>query len=143
MEGQPVKGLVIFNNANGNLCYSRYFNDKGILSKETGYKNITFDQTDPHKLAAIFFSMRQIAQVIVEEYKEEHPDDNDPNTRIALQQGFQGMKSDSVDYILESHFEHPLTIVLFYDSNDMDEELCRYMCNRILDIYVLKKDKIL
>ena len=53
------------------------------------------------------------------------------------------MKSDSVDYILESHFEHPLTIVLFYDSNDMDEELCRYMCNRILDIYVLKKDKIL
>jgi len=85
MEGQPVKGLVIFNNANGNLCYSRYFNDKGILSKETGYKNITFDQTDPHKLAAIFFSMRQIASVIVDEYKEEHPDDNDPNTRIALQ----------------------------------------------------------
>lgn len=39
----PVKGMVIFNNANGNLAYSRYFNDKGILSKEVGYKNITYD----------------------------------------------------------------------------------------------------
>ena len=55
---QPIKGLVIFNNANGNLCYSRNFNDKGTLSKEIGYKNITFDQADPHKIAAIFFSMR-------------------------------------------------------------------------------------
>ena len=67
MEGQPVKGLVIFNNANGNLCYSRYFNDKGILSKETGYKNITFDQTDPHKLAAIFFKQKYLFILIVKE----------------------------------------------------------------------------
>jgi len=54
----PIKGLVIFNNANGNLCYSRYFNEKGTLSKEVGYKNITFDMADPAKIAAIFFSMR-------------------------------------------------------------------------------------
>ncbi len=34
-------------------------------------------------------------------------------------------------------------MALFYDSADMDDELCRYMCNRILDIYVIKKEKIL
>ena len=45
--------------------------------------------------------MSQIANVIVEEYKEEYPDDNDPNTKLAFQQGFQGMKSDSIDYMLE------------------------------------------
>jgi len=84
----PVKGFIIFNNANGNLAYSRYFNEKGILSKEVGYKNITFDQQDPHKIAAIFFSMRQIANVIAEEYKEEYPDDLDPNSKLAFMQGF-------------------------------------------------------
>ena len=57
VEATPVKGLVIFNNVSGMLCYCRYFNEKGILSKDPGYKNITFDQADPHKLAAIFFSM--------------------------------------------------------------------------------------
>ena len=70
----PIKGLVIFNNSNGALCYCRYFSDK--LSKEVGYKNITFDGPDaPAKIAMIFYSMRQIADVIVEEYKEEHPED--------------------------------------------------------------------
>ena len=101
MPVTPLKGFIIFNSANGNLCYHRYFNDKGVLSKEPGFRNITFDQADPHKIAAIFFSMSQIANVIVEEYKEEYPDDNDPNTKLAFQQGFQGMKSDSIDYMLE------------------------------------------
>ena len=53
----PIKGFIIFNNANGSLCYNKYFNDKGTLSKEVSFKNITFDQQDPHKIAAIFYSM--------------------------------------------------------------------------------------
>ena len=53
------------------------------------------------------------------------------------------MKSDSVDYMLESHDTHPLTVALFYDSRDLDDTICKYFCNRILDIYVLKKEKIL
>ena len=143
MVSAPIKGLVIFNNASGALCYSRYFNEKAVLSKEVGYKNITFDQADPNKIAAIFYSMRCIANVIIEEYKDEHPQDTDPNTRLAFQQGFSGMKSDSVDYMLESHEEYPLTVALFYDSRDMDDTISRYFCNRILDIYVIKKEKIL
>ena len=53
------------------------------------------------------------------------------------------MQSDSIDYIIESHEKYPLTVVLFYDSRDLEEELCKYLCGRILDIYVLKKEKIL
>ena len=53
------------------------------------------------------------------------------------------MKSDSIDYMLETHEVYPLTLALFYDSTDVDDELARYLCNRLLDIYVLKKDKIL
>ena len=139
----PLKGFIIYNSANGNHCYHRYFNDKGVLSKEPGFRNITFDQADPHKIAAIFFSMSQIANVIVEEYKEEYPDDNDPNTKLAFQQGFQGMKSDSIDYMLEQHEQYPLTLALFYDSNELDDDIARYLSQRLLDIYALKKEKIL
>ena len=39
----PIKGFIIFNNANGSLCFSKFFNNKGILSKEAGFRNITFD----------------------------------------------------------------------------------------------------
>ena len=53
------------------------------------------------------------------------------------------MKSDSIDYMLETHEVYPITLALFYDSQDVDDELARYLCNRLLDIYVLKKDKIL
>ena len=46
-----MKGFIILNNKNGNLVYNRYFNERGILSKETGYKNLCFDQQDPLKIA--------------------------------------------------------------------------------------------
>ena len=71
--------------------------------------------------------MSQIASVIVEEYKEEYPEDDDPNTRLAFEQGFQGMKSDSIDYILEAHDTYPLTLALFYDSGDLHDEVARYL----------------
>ena len=65
--------------------------------------------------------MYQIASVICEEYKEEFPEDDDPNTNLAFQQGLQGIKSTSIDYMIESHETYPLTLVLFYDSADLDD----------------------
>ena len=53
------------------------------------------------------------------------------------------MKSSSVDYMLESHDIWPLTVAIFYDSADMEDELTKYLCQRLLDIYVIKKEKIL
>ena len=47
-----MKGFIIFNNRDSSLIYSRYMNDKGMLSKEPGYKNLCFDQTEPEKIAA-------------------------------------------------------------------------------------------
>ena len=38
------------------------------------------------------------------------------------------MKSASIDYMLESHEVYPLTLVLFYDSADLDDNLARYLC---------------
>ena len=56
-----------------------------MLSKEAGFKNITFDGADPHKIAQIFCSMRQIANVIEQEYREEYPEDaDDPNSNMAF-----------------------------------------------------------
>ena len=53
------------------------------------------------------------------------------------------MKSDSIDYYLQSDSTYPLTIALFYDSRDLDDEMISYIATRLLDIYILKKEKIL
>ena len=52
-----MKGFIILDNSDGSLIYSRYLNNMGILSKEPGYKNLCFDQTDPVKIASQFFSL--------------------------------------------------------------------------------------
>ena len=53
MTTTPIKGFIIFNNETGALAYVKYFNAKSILSKEVGFRNITFDPptADPHKIA--------------------------------------------------------------------------------------------
>ena len=84
-----------------------------------------------------------MSEILVEEYKQEFPDDTDPNTRSAFQSGFRSFKSDSLDYLLEHHEAYPLTLVLFYDSRDYDEGIMRYLTIRLLEKYVTKKDKLL
>ena len=36
-----------------------------------------------------------------EEYREEFPNDEDPNTEMAFHKGIQSYKSDSIAYLLE------------------------------------------
>ena len=45
--------------------------------------------------------------------------------------------------MLESHETYPLTLALFYDSGDLEDDIAKYMCLSLLDIYVIKKEKIL
>jgi hypothetical protein len=47
-----MKGFIIYNNKNGTLLYSKYFNSDRKLSKEVGYTNMTFDKQDPLKIAS-------------------------------------------------------------------------------------------
>ena len=101
-----------------------------------------FDRLKVDQIVAQLFSLMQMMKVMAEEYKEEFPGDfeSDPNTRSALLAGFTSYQSDSVDYFLEHNDEHPLTLLLFYDSNEYDPEVMKMMALRILDIYVLKCD---
>jgi hypothetical protein len=73
---------------------------------------------------------------MAEEYKEEYPDDVDPFTKLAFDEGFTGMKSDSCDYCLHHHEEFPLSIVVFYDTREMEEAITRYFAERTMDIFV-------
>ena len=53
-----------------------------------------------------------------EEYKEMYPHQyqQDTDIKLAFKNGFEGFKSDSLDYILDHCAHFPLTLVLFYDS---------------------------
>ena len=61
--------------------------------------------------------------MMVEEFKTEYPDqyEHDINTRTALKSGFRSYKSDNIDYFLEHHEAYPLTIVLFYNSEQLND----------------------
>lgn len=60
---------------------------------------------------------------------------------MSLKSGFKAYKSESIDYFLDHHEQFPLTIVLFYDSEQLIENAMRIMTGKILDIFVYKYEK--
>ena len=58
-----------------------------------------------------------------------------------MKSGFKAYKSESIDYFLDHHEQFPLTIVLFYDSEQLNENAMRIMTGKILDIFVYKYEK--
>jgi len=58
-----------------------------------------------------------------------------------LKSGFRAYKSESVDYFLEHHDQFPLTVVLFYDSELLHENVMRSLTLKILDVFVYKYEK--
>lgn len=92
------------------------------------------------QIASHFFALLKMADMMVEEFKSEFPGqlDSDINTRMALQSGFKAYKSEALDYYLEHHDKYPLTLVLFYDSSQMNDVVMRKLSTKVLDVFVLK-----
>jgi hypothetical protein len=86
-----------------------------------------------------------MTELMIEEYKNEHADpsviENDVNVRMSLKSGFRAFKSESMDYFLEHHETFPLTIVFFYDSDQMQDSIMRSLTVKILDVFVYKFEK--
>ncbi len=70
-----MKGFIIFSRKNGNLVYSKYFNLAGDLSKEVTFQNLVFDGQDPSKIATQFYQLFKMTEIMMEEYKDEYPED--------------------------------------------------------------------
>lgn len=60
---------------------------------------------------------------------------------MALKSGFRSFKSENMDYFLEHHEQFPLTIVLFYDAELLNESIMRSLTIKILDVFVYKYEK--
>ena len=84
-----------------------------------------------------------MSEMMAEEYKAEFPGDDDPNTKAAFGQGFRSFRSDSLDYLLEHHDLYPLSLVIFYDGKESSESIMRYASVKLLEQYVVKKQKYL
>ena len=87
------------------MIHSKYFTRDQKLSKDDNYDNLVFDKQDPSKIAGQFFNLIQMANLMHEEFKDEHPEAHarDSNARSAFAQGFTSYHSDSIDYLLEHH----------------------------------------
>ena len=84
-----------------------------------------------------------MSEMMAEEYKAEFPGHDDPNTKAAFGQGFRSFRSDSLDYLLEHHDLYPLSLVIFYDGKESSESIMRYASVKLLEQYVVKKQKYL
>lgn len=138
-----MKGFIVFNNKQGSLLYSKYFNEEQKLSKESGFTNLVFDKQDPMKIASQFFALMKMTELMAEEYKEEYPEvmDKDPNARMAFHEGFTSYQSDSVDYILQHNDQWPLTLVLFFDQGTHEEDIMRAFAIKLMDVFLFKFEK--
>ena len=123
--------------------YNRYYTEHAKLSKQTDQVNQQFDGQDPLQLASHFFALLKMTEIMVEEFKTEFPQEyeKDVNSKVALRSGFRAYKSENLDYFLEHHDQYPLTIVLFYDSEQMWDNVMRSLAVKILDVFVYKYDK--
>jgi hypothetical protein len=63
------------------------------------------------------------------------------NTRMNLKMGFKAYKSESIDYFLEHHDQFPLTLVLFYNADLLNEGIMRSLTIKIMDVFVYKYEK--
>jgi len=59
-----MKGLIVYNNKNGTLLHSKYFNSEKKLSKEKGFVNMVFDKQDPLKIASQFFVLHKMTEIM-------------------------------------------------------------------------------
>ena len=127
----------------GQLLFSKYFNADQKLSKDDQYDNLIFDKQDPLKIAAQFFALIKMTDIMFEEYKDEYPEalERDQNARQAFKTGFTSYSSDNIDYLLEHHAEFDVTLVLFYSKNEMCEAIMRTLAYKLLDVLVLKNEK--
>ena len=60
---------------------------------------------------------------------------------MALRSGFKAYKSEGLDYFLEHHDVYPLTLVLFYDSELLNETIMKNLTFKLLDVFVYKYEK--
>jgi hypothetical protein len=139
-----MKGFIIFNNASGALVFSRLYEEK--LTKVPDHQSATLDNSaDPLALAAHFFALIKMTELMVEEYKAEVGGDAaldlDVNTRMCVKSGFRGMRSENLDYCLEHHDAYPLTAVLFYDGDLVAEQIMKSLASKILEVFVYKYEK--
>jgi hypothetical protein len=85
-----------------------------------------------------------MTEMMAEEFQNEYGEqqfESDVNTRMSLKSGFKAYKSEYLDYFLEHHDQFPLTCVLFYDSDQMNEGVMRSLTVKILDVFVYKYEK--
>ena len=85
-----------------------------------------------------------MTEIMVEEFKSEYGEqqlESDVNTRMNLKMGFKAYKSESIDYFLEHHDQFPLTLVLFYDADQMNEGIMRSLTLKIMEVFVYKYEK--
>lgn len=138
-----MNGFIIVNLSNGMCIYHKQYVDgfgfKTAAAEDGGEGSSSI--TDPINLASYFFSNMQLVEAMAQEIRESMGGDVDELVEAQLAEGFRGLETEGVSFVVERSSRFNLLIALFYDSDVFQRKIAEMLCNKIIDIFVHKYEK--
>lgn len=135
-----MNGFVIVNLTNGKEVYHKQyvhgFGFKNDDEREDGSASIT----DPVNLASYFFTNIQLIDAMAQEIRETLGG-VDELVEAQLNEGFKGLETEGVSFVVERSTKFNLLIALFYDSDVFERKIAEILCSKIIDIFIHKYEK--
>ncbi|CAI2368870.1 unnamed protein product [Moneuplotes crassus] len=97
--------------------------------------------TDPVNLASYLFTNIKLVEEMAEEIRENLGEAADELIEAQLQEGFKGIESEGVSFVIDKFSKFNILIALFYDSDTFDRKIAEKLANKIIEIFAHKYEK--
>jgi len=97
--------------------------------------------SDPVNLASYLFSNMKLVDEMAEEIREQLGDEADDLVEAQLKEGFRGIETEGVSFVVEKSTKFNLLIALFYDSDVFERKIAEKLCNKTIELFVYKYEK--
>lgn len=120
-----MNGFIIVNNTNGMQIYNKQyitgfgFKTDGNDEHSEGASSIT----DPVNLASYLFTNVKLVEEMAQEIRDSLGDNVDDLVEAQLNEGFRGIETEGVSFVVDQFKKFNLLIALFYDSDTFDRKI--------------------
>jgi hypothetical protein len=87
------------------------------------------------------FTNVKLVEEMANEIRDSLGDDADEIIEAQLNEGFRGIETEGVSFVVEKLVKFNLLIALFYDSDTFDRKIAEKLCNKIVEIFAHKYEK--
>jgi hypothetical protein len=83
----------------------------------------------------------KLVEEMAEEIRDKLGADVDDLVEAQLREGFRGIETEGVSFVVEKANKFHLLIALFYDSDVMERKIAEKLCNKVIELFVYKYEK--